>query len=393
MAHLQRLVAAILSLFVCLAGTAGAQSKPYKVGVILPLTGTGASFGEDGSTGLKLAMNFINAHGGILGRPVVAVIKDDGGDAATASKAALQLVGEEKVDAIIGPPFSGSSAAVLAVTNDAKLVDIATSYLQEEGDAAKNPYAFKVNPSAASVGAAFPRYIKQSKMKRVGILAVDNLQGSGVADGVADGLKKLDIPVVDREVMASGAADVTPQLDRLHAQKPDALVLAMAYGPDYVAALKGLKQIGWINVTPMGTSAINFDVVVKSAPQDILDHSYGSGGYRNLTVECAPAGVKGFQKQLSDEAYNHGPIPRSLAFIATEYDSLMMIRTAVNATKSTSSDAIKKYLETHAYPGIVGTYVYNAQRHDGLRDEDYAFVKAGTPKDGLSEIAPGQSCK
>lgn len=388
-----RSLAVLSSLLVCVAGPANAQPKPYKVGAIMPLTGVAASFGEDSSIGLKLAVNYINSHGGVLGAPMVTVIKDDAADAASSAKAALQLIQEDKVDAIIGPSLSGPAAAVLPIARDAKIIRLTASYLEQEGDAVENPYTFKVNPTAVSVGTAFPAFIRGLKLKKAGILAVDNLQGVGVADGAESGLKKLGIPMVDREVMASGATDVTPQLDRLHRQAPDALILAMAYGPDYVAALKGLKQIGWTNVVPMGTSAINFEVVTTSAPQDVLARSYGGGGYRNVTVECAPPVVKAFQKQLSDEVFNHGPITRSLVSIALEYDSLMMIRTAVNATKSTASADLRRYLEAHPYSGVVGTYVYTARRHDGLRDQDYAFVKAGPPKNGLSEIAPGQPCK
>jgi branched-chain amino acid transport system substrate-binding protein len=395
MPYFARLLAIFVSLLLA-ASAAGAQSKPsgppFKFGVLLPLTGSGASFGEDGQIGLKIALNEINAHGGVLGRPAIAVIKDDMGDAATAAKVALQLTQEDKVDAILGPVFSNASAAVLPVTTDAKIVQIAESYLTDEGNAAKYPYVFKSNPTAASVGEAFGPYVRKLKMSKVAIIAVDNLQGSGVADGAAASLQKQGVALVDRATMASGATDVTPQLDRLRRGAPQALILAMAYGPDYVTVLKGLKQIGWIDVIPMGTSAINFAVVVQSAPPDIFAHSYGSGGVRNLTSRCEPPAVKRFRKEVSDESFNHGPITRDITFVATEYDSALIVANAANGSRSTAAPAIKSYLETHPQALISGTYGYTAERHDGLRTDDFVFVKAGLPNNGLTELAPGQSC-
>jgi branched-chain amino acid transport system substrate-binding protein len=392
-----RYAAAILAAIVLLTTSLSAQPKlagpPFKIGVLLPLTGSGASFGEDGQIGLKVALADINARGGVLGRPVVAVVKDDAGDASTAAKAALQLIQEEKVDAITGAFFSNASAAVLAVTNDAKMIQIGESYLADEGNPAKYPYAFKANPTAASVGQAFPAYLHKLKLSKVGILNVDNLQGNGVADGATAGLAPLGITLTDRETMAPGATDVSAQLDKLHRGAPQALILAMAYGPDYVTALKGLKQSGWTDVLPMGTSAINFAVVVKSAPPDILAHSYGSGGYRSLTLQCAPPAVKQFQKSVSDSAFAGGPITRDLAAMATQYDATTMIVDAANGAKSIASAAIKSYLEAHPHVGMAGTYVYTATEHNGLRPEDFVFVKAQAPQNGLAEMAPGQSCK
>jgi ABC-type branched-subunit amino acid transport system substrate-binding protein len=397
MMTLARYAALVLALAVFVTSSVSAQPKPgappYKIGVILPLTGTGASFGEDAQIGLKVALNDANARGGVLGRPVVAIVKDDGGDASTAAKAALELIQEDKVDAIAGPVFSNASAAVLPITNDAKMIQIGQSYLADEGNPAKYPYAFKANPTAASVGEAFPAYFHKLKLTKVAILNVDNLQGNGVANGVTGGLAPLGITLVDRESMASGATDVSAQLDKLHRAGPQALVLAMAYGPDYVTALKGIKEIGWTDVIPMGTSAINFAVVVKSGPPDILAHSYGSGGYRNLTVQCAPPVVKQFQKAISDSAFAGGPITRDIGVMSTTYDSVMIIVDAANGSKSVTSAAMKAYLESHPHPGMSGTYVYTSTAHNGLRPEDYVFVKAALPTNGLAEMAPGQSCK
>lgn len=387
-----------LLLALALTSSAGAQPKtpsgpPVKIGVLTPLSGVGAGFGEDAQLGTKLALAEVNAHGGILGRPVVLVIKDDAGDAATAARLALQLIQEEKVDALVAPVFSSPAAAVLPIANDAKIIEVAASFLDEEANATKYPYTFKVNFSAPMVGATYADFIKKLKLKKVGILAADNLQGLGVADGVTASLKKGGIPLTDREVMSPGSADVTPQLDRLRRQTPDALVLAMANGPDYVAALKGLKQIGWNDVTPIGTGAISFEVVIKGAPADVLARSYGSGSFRQLTGECQTAKVKAFRKAISDEGYNHGPITKSIALMALAYDSIALIAHAANGAKSTNGDAMRKYLESHPYTGVSATYAYNAQSHAGVTTQDIVFSRASAPKDGLWELAPGQGCK
>jgi hypothetical protein len=143
----------------------------------------------------------------------------------------------------------------------------------------------------------------------------------------------------------------------------------------------------------MGTSAINFAVVVQSAPPDIFSHSFGSGGVRNLTRSCEPASVKALRRQVSDSAFNHGPITRDITFVATMVDSVSLVANAANGAHSASAPAMKSYLETHPQVLTSGTYVYTPERHDGLRAEDFVFVKAGLPNNGLAELAPGQSCK
>src|SRR5262245_19343382 len=87
------------------------EGNPIKVGVYLAMTGGQASFGQSSNKGITLAVEEINAGGGVLGRPMEVVLEDDRSQAAEANTASLKLIQQDKVVALLGEVASSSSLA------------------------------------------------------------------------------------------------------------------------------------------------------------------------------------------------------------------------------------------------------------------------------------------
>ena len=92
---------------------ARADVAPIRIGLVAPLTGASADFGTSVQQGAQLAVDEINAAGGVLGRPLALVVKDDRGDPATGLAAATALVTDDRVDATIG--FCNTGVAMKAL--------------------------------------------------------------------------------------------------------------------------------------------------------------------------------------------------------------------------------------------------------------------------------------
>lgn len=117
-----------------------------RIGAIDPLTGPFAAYGEPVRDGMLLAVDEINAKGGINGRKIELLLEDDGGDPKVSVNAFTKLATVSKVPVIIGPLSSGASMATAPLANRYRVVQISTLAgtidLTKAGD-----YAFRIYPS------------------------------------------------------------------------------------------------------------------------------------------------------------------------------------------------------------------------------------------------------
>lgn len=372
----------------------GSSDKPFRVGALLSLSGPGASLGDDYVTGLEMARDAINADGGIMGRQIKLTVRDDEGDPTRAAREALQLVDSDGVDAVVGPFLSAASGTALPVISGAGLLHIGMSFSPAEGDAAKNPFTFRAEVSAALVGPTFPAYASEAKLPKIGIIATDDARGVGIADSVEAAVKKTytDTKVVGRELMQTGAPDVTPQLEALRRSDADVLVLGIASEPDFLAVMRGVEVIGWNDVVVLGTAALAFEPVIKGAPPSVLKRSFAGTFYKRLTTECVTDKVKEFQELLRKKAYGGGKITAALQGPTTGWDALHLLKFGIEGAKSFKPADVRDYLQANRYDGVKAVYVFTQERHDGVTLDDMVFVEAVAPVDGLGVLAPGQSC-
>jgi branched-chain amino acid transport system substrate-binding protein len=218
---------AALALLACvaLAAPASAQQDPIKIGVIQPLSGPVAASGNYIRMGAEIARDWINARGGVLGRPLQLLVEDNKSDPKEAATAAEKLIVRDKVPVIVGA--WGSSMTLAAMP---KLEEYGVPMVVETSSAATitkrgNPWVFRISPPSEMEALGLEKYLKDFGIKQADFLAVNTDWGRGAATAFGDVLKRSGSGVGATEFMDQAATDMNAQITKIKAGGGDTLFL------------------------------------------------------------------------------------------------------------------------------------------------------------------------
>ncbi|MGB7422204.1 MAG: ABC transporter substrate-binding protein [Comamonas sp.] len=219
--------------------------QPVKLGVDNPLTGTYSITGRNELHGMELAVEQINAKGGILGRPAKLIVEDStSGDAGVAVQKARKLIDRDKVDFLVGNVNSGLTMAISAVAYEKGV------FLMDPGGHA-DPITgkechwnvFQVDPSTTLlVNAIAPSLIKRFG-KKFYFLVPDYAFGHGLLEAYNANLKKYGATNVGTDLIPLGTTEYSSYLIKAQAASPDVIVI-LQNGEDQTNVLKQAVQFG-----------------------------------------------------------------------------------------------------------------------------------------------------
>lgn len=175
---LRHLAYACGGMFLALSHPAAAadDTKPFRIGAIIEQTGVFAPFGKFIEPGLIVAVNEINAMGGILNRKVELVVRDDGGNPGRGLLAVKELVGDQHVDFLYSGVISGIVLASLPYATEQKMLSIANGSSPLIGDPAKFPYSFQLSDLSSKRVAPVAEALRKLGGHKVGIITTTNPQ-------------------------------------------------------------------------------------------------------------------------------------------------------------------------------------------------------------------------
>jgi len=237
---------------------AEAAGKPITIAHLAPLTGIGAPVGRESLAAFEMTIDEFNQAGGILGRPIVAVSRDDMVSPEVGAREARNLFFEQGVDFIVGNNYSHVSLAISEVAYEARKIYIGCYH----GGAGfkilrQHQFHFRVMPSAevqqAGLGALYAKWKAEGKpVKRFATIAADNVIGHTQYEYLLPTIKKSfpDAQVVAESWHKQGEVDMGPHITKVMAAKPDYL-WAWEYGGDITTFLKQAKQLGVFERTPV----------------------------------------------------------------------------------------------------------------------------------------------
>jgi ABC-type branched-subunit amino acid transport system substrate-binding protein len=197
-----------------------------KLGTLLPQTGSLASLGPPEIAGVKLAVNEINEAGGVLDKPVE-VIDADSGDTSTniASQSVDRLL-SQGVDVIIGAASSGVSKTVIDKITGAGVVQFSPANTSPDfTDYPDRDLYFRTAPSDVLQGRILGDLIIEEGNATVGILALQDAYGTGLADNVEQAVTGSNGEVVEKVIYDPKAAEYSAEVGQIAAADPDAVVL------------------------------------------------------------------------------------------------------------------------------------------------------------------------
>lgn len=325
-------------------------SETIKLGNSAPLTGPLSIYGQTTNNGIKLALEEVNANGGILGKKVDWVEYDDKGEITDAVTNYNKLM-EDKVDAIFGGvPSKPALAIAESSVNDGVLyiTPTATQANITEG----KPNVFRTCFTDPFQGEVLANFSKEKlNAKKVAILRNQSSDFSmGVADVFEKKAKELGMEVVADESYGDSDTDFKAQLTNVRGQNPDVLFI-----PDYyekVALIAPQVKEAGIESTLVG--ADGWDTVLSVMDESSfssLDNSYFSNQF---TLEDPSEEVQTFLKNYK-EKFGENPS----TFAAEGYDTVYLYKQAVEAAGTTEWAKVIEALKKVEFKGVTGSFTYD----------------------------------
>ncbi len=350
------LAAALLT--VPLAGcgnTPGGSGDEIVIGGLAPLTGSVAQYGVAVDNAVKLAVDDINAKGGILGKTIKYISYDEKGDPTEATNAYTRLVDQDKIVALIGDVTSAPCEAVAQQAARDKLPMITPSGTSEAITTyGENVFrACFIDPYQGQLMASYAS--KKLNAKTAAIL-FDNGDpySSGIADAFEAAAKALGMTITNKEGYASKSTDFNSQLTKIKAGNPDVLLLPVYYN-DVVLIAKQAKDQG-LTATLLG--ADGWDGVaaqLDAASADVVKNAYFCSQYSASSSDPA---LQNFLKTYK-EKYNEEPN----MFAVLGYDAMQIMAAAIEKAGTTDSAAVIKALRETNYKGLTGTTTFDDKRN------------------------------
>lgn len=219
-------------------GACAGSDDPIVLGVAAPLAD---SYGESTKLGAELAVEEINAAGGVDGRPLALRVLDDKADAQTAIDVAEQLVADDRVVAVVGHVYSGTMRAAGDTYNRDGLAAVATSATATDLSQL-GPWTFRV-AAADSATAVELAKVAQGLGKRISILYLNDDYGRGLTRNFRDALQTAGASVLDMDPYAESTEDFLPYLTRLQRKNAD-LVFVAGYDVEAARIIKQAREMG-----------------------------------------------------------------------------------------------------------------------------------------------------
>jgi len=378
-----RIAAVIAASLLTLPLAAGlAQAQDIKIGGLLETSGFIASLGGPGVDGVNLAVEQVNAAGGINGRKVQFINVNSESDNTKTVSGAKRLIEQDKVVAIVGPMSSGSAFAVTDTVERAKVPMIANGasrgiVLPPE----QKRYTFLAPLTDVVVLGVMLKDMQAKGIKRIAILNSDVAFGTAGRESLEKAVGAAGVTIVAKETFGNADTDMSPQLTKIRGSDAEATVL-WATGAGLAIATKNHRSLGIKTPLYLAHSANDFNflrLAGDSANGILLPSSKIYVTSALPASDSQKAVVEGFVQAYEKK---YGKLPAT--FAGNGYDAAMMIMQAVKKA-GTNPEKVRDAIEgIRDHIGVTAVYTYGPADHFGTKPESVVML---TVRDGKFALA------
>ncbi len=371
---------AVLLAASALWASAAAAAEPVKIGLVAALSGPSAQSGEAITRGLTVAIDEINAKGGVLGgRKLTLIRRDDESAPPKGLIAARELIFKEKVAAFFGGIDTPVSLAIVPITNREKVpfIGVWAAGTPITRNGANPNFVFRVSAVDAIVDKALLLYAQKTHgAKKPGLMLINNPWGESNEKGLkaaAEVIKGIQLAGVEK--FESSDVDMVPQLTRLKQTGADAIIL-VTNAPPGAQVMKSRERLGWNVpvVSHWGISGGRFPELAGPTAGDAhFVQTYSFFGKQNAAGQRVLAALKKKYPEIKGPEDIFSPVG-----LANAYDAMHLLAIAINKAGSTDGDAIRKAMyQVDGYEGLFKTYKkpFTSENHDALNENDYIMVR------------------
>ena len=375
-----------------LAKPAIATNDPIRIGYLPALTGPSSSTGVGISRGTQLAVQEINAAGGINGRQLELVVRDTQSDPTKAVNASAELTNQEQVQVVFGPLNSGESLAVVPLLARSNTLQMHPCWVDSLVDTQKYPMCFRNAPTNQQIGGAANRYVVEVlTRKKVAVISDTTGYGTASVNAYVPMLKAKGAEVVYQGNVDAANPDLKPELLRMQSAGAEA-IMPWSVNAGFLSRIINTRgDMGWdvpiVGQTTLGSGQTKAllekpEYWAKVYPNNFRNVCYMPGGK-------LPDRTGAFLDRLKSAKVDMGDT--LLWWIALGYDSPRLIAEAMKAV-GPEPDKVLGYLnQLKAFPGVYGDISFTPDQHNGYPDAEVVMVEANSLKDGAFNLAPGYS--
>jgi branched-chain amino acid transport system substrate-binding protein len=355
--------------------------EPIRIGHVAALSGASAQSGEAITRGLAVAVDEINAKGGLLGgRKLELIQRDDESNPPKGLTAARELIFKEKVDALFGGIDTPVSLAIVPLVNKEKKIFMGV-WAAGTGitrNNAKPNYVFRVSAVDDLVDVKLLKYANQKfGAKKAGLMLINNPWGESNERGlIAASKADPTVQIAGVGKFENNDVDMVPQLARLKEAGADAIILVVNTPPG-AQMMKSRERMGWKVpvISHWGISGGRFPELAGPTASDAhFVQTYSFFGKQSPVGERVLAGLKKKYPQIKGPEDIFAPVGT-----ANAYDAMHLLALAIEQAKSTDAEAVRTALEDlkGTYAGLIKSYTkpFSADNHDALGPDDYIMVR------------------
>ena len=352
---------AIILAGVLASGAAAAQSGgPIKLGVLYPLTGGPAIYGVPAMAGHKMAVDELNAKGGVMGRKIESFERDEKATPAVGSAAAKELIAKDGVHMLLGAIPSSVGLAISEVSRQEKIPYLATipKSVQILGEKF-HKYVFRTASDTDEEGRVMSLWMKKLGVKKVCSIMLDYAYGLDLEQGIDKAMKTEapDAQIILRLKAKLGATDFNAFIPQIMSAGCDGMTSSL-WGPHFIAFVQQAKPLGLFDkVKFLGGGEVGSHEVAGTLKGDYPDNVV-SNTYELWYNDSVPAHKK-FQADLAKRlGTQETPMWSMLG-----YNGVMFAAAAIEKAKSTDPDKLVAALEGLSIDTPVGKVTIDAKTH------------------------------
>lgn len=368
---MNRIFAVIVGIVGLLVAGMASAAEPFRIGALFSITGPASFLGEPEKNTLEMLVKDANARGGVGGRKLELVVYDTQGDVTKAVQLANKLIKNDKVSVIVGPSTTGETMAVIPLAEKERIPLISCA----AGIKITEPVKKWVFKTPANDHVAAEKILIQAarlKQKSLAIITVSDGFGSSGREQLKALAGQKGFRIVADEVYGPKDTDMTAQLTKIKAAKPDA-VICWGTNPGPALIARNMKQLG-IKVPLYMSHGVASKKFIELAGADAAEGIMLPAG-KLAIFDKLPKNDHQYKLLKSyDESYRKAYGVEASTFGGYAYDAFLLISGAMK--KGTAPQQIRDGLEqTRRLVSVSGIFTMSPADHNGLDLSAFEMVR------------------
>ena len=373
-----RLISVLTAMLLLITAFAGCDTKQkgdntadgeeLTIGVMVPTSGSTAYYGNDMYQSYQLAVDEINASGGILGRKLSLYLADDGCDANMATQAASKII-SKGVDFVVGGYCSGATITTLQLYYEANLLMLISGANSTDITDLGLEQTFMLNSPGTHAAMTLTDLCKSLGTQKVALIHQGDSYTKNLSDICEEALPQSGIEIATVQVMEPSSPDVSAIVTAVRNSGAD-FVYWCGYHADGSNVIKQLRQGGYEGDIAVGDGSASVELITACGDA-------GEGVY--VTSPPFVEFAEGGEKFVADYRAKFNVDPGTYATLC--YDTLFVLKTAVEKAGSIELEAVRDAVQSIEYQGLSGLVKFTSERE--LAESNFIILQI---QDGAFEL-------